>query len=79
MPHLSLKHSEADDPSLSVVLPLVFNLGSQSIKDRCGILKVKSAVGQSPDAFRWIVGDAHRIIVCTQMPLGKWDAGEGCL
>ena len=66
-----LKHSEADDPSLSVVLPLVFDLGSQPIEDRCGIVEVKSAVGQSPVTFGWIVGDAHRISVYTEMALGK--------
>ena len=74
-----LKHPEANDPSLSIVLPPVFDFGSQPIEDRCGILKIKSAVGQSPGMFGWIVGDAHRIIVYTTMGPGKRDAGEGCL
>ena len=74
-----LKYSEADDPGLSVVLPLVFDLGSQPVEDRRGIVEVKSAVGQSPFALGWIVGDAHRISVYTEMPLGKRGAGSGCL
>jgi hypothetical protein len=74
-----LQHSEADDSGFSVVLPLVFYLGSQSIEDRRCIVEVKSAVGQSPFSLGWIVGDAHRISVYTEMPLGKRGAEEGCL
>lgn len=40
-----LKYPEADDPRLSVILPHVFDLGSQSGEDSCGIVKVKSTVG----------------------------------
>ena len=74
-----LKHSEADDPGLSVVFPLVFDFGSQSIEERSGIVEVKSAVGQSPVAFGWIVGDSHRISVYTEMPLCKRGAEKGRL
>ena len=45
------QHSKAEDPGLPVVPPLVFDLGGQSIEDQCGILEVKSAVGQSPLAL----------------------------
>jgi hypothetical protein len=60
-----LKYPEADDPGLSIVLPLVLYLGSQSIEDKSSIVEVKSAVGQGPLALRRIVGDAHRISVYT--------------
>lgn len=75
----ALEHAEADDPGLSVVLPLVFDLGSQAIKDRSGIVKVKSAVGKSPVALGWIVGDAHRINVYTESMLCNRGKGNGCL
>jgi hypothetical protein len=74
-----LKNSEADDSCLSVVLPLVFDLGSQSIEDRSSIVKVKSAMDQCPVALWWIVGDAHRISVYTYMPFGKRNVEPGCL
>jgi hypothetical protein len=72
----ALKHSEADDPRLSVVLPLVFDLGSQSIEDQRGVLKVEPAVDQSPIALGGIVGYAHAIIVYTIMPRGMRDGNE---
>ena len=75
----ALKNSEADDSCLSVVLPLVLDLGSQSIEDRSGIVEVKSAMDQCPVALWWIVGDAHRISVYTKMPLGKRGVKQVCL
>jgi hypothetical protein len=70
----TLEYTEADDPCLSVVLPLVFDLSGQPVEDSCGIVEVKSSVGQCPFAFGWIVGDAHGIIVYTKKSLGKRDS-----
>lgn len=67
----ALEDSETDDPCLSIVLPLVFDLGSQPIEDQCGILEVKSTMGQCPLALGGIVGDAHGINVYTKIALGK--------
>lgn len=74
-----LKDLEADDPCFSVIFSLVFDLGTQPVEHRRGIVEVKSPVGQSRFAFGWIVGDAHRISVYTEMTLGKRGSGEACL
>lgn len=66
-----LKVSEADDSCLSVLLSLVFDLGSQTVEDLCSVLEVKATVGQGPVELGRIVDNAHRISVYTLMRLGN--------
>ena len=55
----------ADDSSLAVVLPCVFDLDSDSFEDGCGIFKVKAAVSQGSISLALIIGDAHMDSVST--------------
>ena len=55
----------ADDPSLAVVLPRVFDLDSNSVEDGCSILKVKAAVSKVSVSLGLIKGDAHLTSVST--------------
>lgn len=66
-----MKHPEANDSGLAVVLPLVLDLGSQLIEDKRSVLEVKSAVGKGPVALGRVAGDAHCISVYTLMRLCK--------
>ena len=60
-----VQKSEADDSRLPVVLPPVFNLGSQSVKNLRYILEIQASVDQRPIALGRIAGDAHPVIVYT--------------
>ena len=55
----------ADDPSLAVVLPCVFDLDSDSFEDGCSILKVKAAVSKRSISLALIICDAHLDSVST--------------
>ena len=65
------KQPIADDTCLAIVLPLVFDLGGQSIEDQHCVIKVQPSTCQCYLAFGWIVGYAHSISVYTIKAFGK--------
>ena len=69
----------ADDSSLAVVLPCVFELDSDSFEDGCGIFKVKAAVSQGSISLALIIGDAHPDSVSTRTSMRKSVFGFPCV